>query len=219
VMPGDTKVVSKLIELMLFPTFAEFAQRNGFKMILPREQNHYPDLTFIDEQGDAFAVDLKTTYRVTPTEANTMTLGAFTGYFRLRTSSKNTTIPYGQYKAHIVFGVLYSRIEEALPEETRFSLDNFETMPSVIHDLAFFAQPKGKIASATPGSGNTKNIGAIKNVESIVNGRGPFSSLGEQMFDLYWMNYMTLDMARAVDLPRPPYRDLLTFQQHFNRGI
>jgi hypothetical protein len=46
---GDTKVVSKLIELMLFPYFVAFAEKYSYKMVLSREQNHYPDITFIDE--------------------------------------------------------------------------------------------------------------------------------------------------------------------------
>src|SRR5438874_201774 len=56
---SDTKVVSKLIELMLFPHFVAFSQVNGYRLVLSREQNHYPDLTFIDSTGHKFAVDLK----------------------------------------------------------------------------------------------------------------------------------------------------------------
>jgi hypothetical protein len=77
-MPGDTKVVSKIVELMLLPTFAEFARELGCKLVLPREQNHYPDLTFIFPDGTSFAVDMKTTYRIDDKTVNTMTLGAFT---------------------------------------------------------------------------------------------------------------------------------------------
>jgi hypothetical protein len=90
---GDTKVVSKLIELMLFPYFVAFAEKNQLKVVLSREQNHYPDLTFVNERGKRFAVDLKSTYRTSATTVNSMTLGAFTGYFRDRQSMKNTTFP------------------------------------------------------------------------------------------------------------------------------
>jgi hypothetical protein len=47
----DTKVVSKLIELMLFPYFLAFAERHNLKVLPTPEQNYYPDLTFIDENG------------------------------------------------------------------------------------------------------------------------------------------------------------------------
>ena len=43
----DTKVVSKIIELMMFPALQKFAKENGFEMVLSVEQNHYPDVTFI----------------------------------------------------------------------------------------------------------------------------------------------------------------------------
>lgn len=41
---SDTKVVSKLIELMLFPYFVNFARKHDFKLVFSREQNHYPDI-------------------------------------------------------------------------------------------------------------------------------------------------------------------------------
>lgn len=39
------------------------------------------------------------------------------------------------------------------------------------------------------GSGNTANIGSIKNIYDIVSENGIFSKLGESWFDDYWMNY------------------------------
>lgn len=102
---SDTKVVSKLIELMLFPHFVNFAKKHNLVLVLSREQNHYPDMTFIDEKGHKFAVDLKSTYRTSSDRVSTMTLGAFTGYFRHRESSKNATFPYGEYSGHFVLGL------------------------------------------------------------------------------------------------------------------
>ena len=43
----DTKVVSKIIELMMFPVIQKFAKENNYDMIFSAEQNHYPDVTFI----------------------------------------------------------------------------------------------------------------------------------------------------------------------------
>jgi|LWDU01.1.fsa_nt_gi hypothetical protein len=113
----DTKVISKVIELMLFPKFLEFAQRNNLQLKLSPHQNYYPDITFIDSDGKKYAVDLKSTYRATPTKVNGMTLGAFTGYFRNRQSSKNTLYPYGEYHKHYVFGIMYSRTDISNIEE------------------------------------------------------------------------------------------------------
>ena len=62
----DTKIVSKVLELLLFPMFVEFAETNGLKIDLCPQQNFYPDLTFTHEtSGRKFAVDIKSTYRRT----------------------------------------------------------------------------------------------------------------------------------------------------------
>lgn len=211
---ADTKVVSKLIELMLFPKFLQFADRYGYKLVLSREQNHYPDMTFVDDDGCRYAVDLKSTYRTGTDTVNTMTLGAFTGYFRVRESNKNTTFPYGTYLGHFVLGVIYSRTTIKIRELEAHSLDELEQIPSVVRDLEFFAQPKYRIAKDQPGSGNTKNIGAVNRRASLVEGTGPFADLGEEVFDDYWMYYLTADMARAVELDRPPYSNLSSYLRY-----
>jgi len=208
---ADTKVVSKLIELMLFPHFVAFADKYGFRIVLAQEQNHYPDLTFIDADDYKFAVDLKSTYRITPETANTMTLGAFTGYFRNRESRKNITFPYREYAGHFVLGVIYSRTELEIDELKVHNVDQLEEVPSVVKDLRFFVQPKHRIAKDQPGSGNTKNIGAVTRIADLINGTGPFAELGEGVFDDYWMYYLTRDMARAVELEKPPYGSLATY--------
>jgi len=41
----------------------------------------------------------------------------------------------------------------------------------------------------------------------LVNGNGMFAPHGEEVFDDYWMNYLTQDMARAID-SSVPYRNL-----------
>jgi len=35
--------------------------------------------------------------------------------------------------------------------------------------------------------------------------------LGEEVFDDYWMYYLTTDMARALELDKPPYVNLATY--------
>ena len=44
----DTKLVSKVLELLLFPMFVEFAKKYELEMELSPQQNFYPDLTFQD---------------------------------------------------------------------------------------------------------------------------------------------------------------------------
>lgn len=203
----DTKVVSKIIELMLFPVLSRFAVKRSYKIILCEHQNHYPDMTFVLPDGTKFALDLKSTYRVSANIVNGFTLGAFTGYFRQRKSTKNITFPYEQYAGHFVLGVIYSRSSEAIDESRVYTLDELEDIVSVVRDFTFLLQEKWLIASTRPGSGNTKNIGSVRSIRDLVEGNGPFVPHGREVFDHYWRNYLTRDMAQAID-SEVPYRNL-----------
>lgn len=215
----DTKVVSKVIELLLIPAFEKFANNNNLDLLLPPQQNFYPDLTFVSkDSGEKFAVDIKSTFKDSKNKIKSMTLGAFTGYFRNRDWTKNTTFPYKDYSSHIVLGVIYSQSEVNPNEKAVYSIDELEKIESVIRDFQFFVQPKYKIASARPGSGNTKNIGAVDNIDKLVNGEGVFSDLGEEIYDDYWMYYLTNDMAKALETTRP-YINLKTYLEYKKKGI
>ncbi len=206
-LTGDTKVVSKLIELMLFPLLFDFAQQHGYELIVGEHQNYYPDISLIVENGTKIAIDLKSTYRLDKERVNGFTLGAFTGYFRDRSSSKNTTFPYGDYAAHFVLGIIYTRMDEFIDYRQVYSLDDLLSIASVVKDFEFLLQEKWRLASDRPGSGNTKNIGSIKEIQALLEGQGPFAAYGEAIFDDYWMNYLTVDMARAID-STVPYHNL-----------
>lgn len=215
----DTKIVSKVLELLLFPMFVEFAEKHGFDLQLCPQQNFYPDLTLTHRRTKKrYAIDIKSTYRTSPTEVNGMTLGAFTGYFRNRESSKNTLYPYSRYAAHFVLGVIYSQCDEVADERRQFALADLERIPSVIRDFQFFVQPKYRIASARPGSGNTKNIGAVTKIAELVAGDGLFAKLGEEVYDDYWMYYLTRDMAKELGVPRP-YTNLESYYEYKKRGL
>ena len=140
----DTKVISKILELLLFPKLNLFANENNLVMILSREQNFYPDFTLIDTDGEKYAVDIKSTYRKGDNTVNGMTLGAFTGYFRDMKSNKNITFPYNEYRNHLIFGIIYTRTSENSNQRRVFSLDDLINIPSVIHDIKFFVQEKYK---------------------------------------------------------------------------
>lgn len=215
----DTKIISKVLELLLFPMFVEFAKANNLQIELCPQQNFYPDLTFIHvPTGKKFAVDIKSTYRTSATEVNGMTLGAFTGYFRNRDSNKNTLYPYNQYSGHFVLGVIYSKCDDVADERKQFSLADLQEIPSVIKDFQFFAQSKYRIASSRPGSGNTKNIGSIIKIDQLIKGTGPFATLGEEVYDDYWMFYLTRDMSQALATHRP-YTNLTTYLKYKKKGI
>lgn len=215
----DTKITSKVLELLLFPLLVEFAKSNDLRIEMSPHQNFYPDLTFIHEaSGGKFAVDIKSTYRTDGAHVNGMTLGAFTGYFRKRDTAKNTLYPYGQYSGHFVLGVIYSKCDGVIDERKTFTLDNLPEIPSVIKGFQFFAQPKFRVASARPGSGNTKNIGSVTEIDRLAGGHGPFAKLGEEVYDDYWMFYLTRDKAQAAGIDRP-YTNLKEYLAYKERGV
>jgi hypothetical protein len=189
---------------MLFPVVARFAKTHGLRMVLSEYQNYYPDVSLVASDGTRIALDMKSTYRTGPDTVNRFTLGAFTGYFRHRKESKNITFPYDDYAAHFVLGTIYTRCDAAIDESRVFSIDEISSIVSVVKDFQFLLREKWRIASAQPGSGNTKNIGSVR---ALLEGKGPFAALGEEVFDDYWMNYLTADMARAID-SHVPYSNL-----------
>ena len=191
---SDTKIVSKILEIHLFPQILAFAQVNGYKVVLAEHQNYYPDISFVksDDESIRFAVDFKTTYRNPgkPHLCNGFTLGSHGEYFVNRTSRKNIQFPYSSYSGHFCLGIIYDRADNATIDETRIhGIDELKAITSVVKNFDFFVAEKWKIAGDRGGSGNTANIGSIQNIADIVNGRGMFSKLGESWFDDYWTNY------------------------------
>jgi hypothetical protein len=186
--------VSKILEIHLFPQILAFAQNNGYKIVLAEHQNYYPDISLVkaDDESVKFAVDFKTTYRKpeNPQVCNGFTLGSHGKYFSDRLSKKNIQFPYSSYSGHFCLGIIYDRAEGATIDETRVRrIEELKSITSVVSNFDFFVAEKWKIASDKQGAGNTANIGSIKNIADIVNGRGMFSKLGESWFDDYWMNY------------------------------
>jgi hypothetical protein len=61
----DTKVLSKVLELLMFPVIARFADEHDYRIVLARAQNHYPDISLVSvsDESICYAVDVKTTYR------------------------------------------------------------------------------------------------------------------------------------------------------------
>ncbi len=64
---ADTKIISKILEIQLFPKFLAFAEATGYDLVLAEHQNWYPDISFVKKSDPSikFAVDIKTTYRLT----------------------------------------------------------------------------------------------------------------------------------------------------------
>lgn len=213
---NDTKVVSKIIEILLIPRLDRFAKKNGLELELPSKQNFYPDLTFKDKDGHLFAVDFKSSY-YEGGSVNGLTLGSYWGYFRERDTIKNMDHTYNSYSSHTVLGMLYKQSVIGPNEKNVYSVDELAAIHSVIEKFVFFVQPKWKIANDIPGSGNTRNIGGITNIEKLMNGQGPFAELGEEVFDDYWMGYFNKVDARTAGIGTPRYKNLETYKEYLRK--
>ncbi|MCO5250380.1 MAG: restriction endonuclease [Candidatus Kapabacteria bacterium] len=218
---SDTKIVSKILEIHIFPQILQFADSIGYNIILAEKQNWYPDLTFVNKKNEdvKFALDIKTTFRRNNKTAG-FTLGSHGGYFKERDKDKNIQFPYSQYTGHYCLGVIYTRTDFAddisnteiyqvkeLQEEYETpnkkvgqrevtTVKNLKSITSVIKNFDFFAAEKWKIASDKQGSGNTANIGSILDIDDLKNENGIFSQLGEEWFDEYWINHGTATMVK-----------------------
>jgi hypothetical protein len=94
---------------------------------------------------------------------------------------------------HYCLGIIYSRVDGSTIDETKiYTTDDLHSISSVVKDFQFFVVEKWKIASDKGGSGNTANIGSIKNIQDIIHGKGMFHKLGEKWFDDYWINYNSI---------------------------
>ena len=191
---SDTKIVSKILEIHIFPKILAFAEKHGFAVVLAEHQNYYPDISLVHKNNESlkFAIDFKTTYRnpEKPWLCNGFTLGSHGKYFQDRESTKNIQFPYGSYSGHFCLGIIYDRAEGATIDETKpYPIDELHSITSVISNIQFFIAEKWRIASDKGGSGNTANIGSIQRIECILSGSGMFSRLGEDWFDDYWMNF------------------------------
>lgn len=199
---ADTKIVSKILEIHLFPKLLEFANQYNYRIVLAEQQNYYPDLSFVhaDDESIKFAVDLRTTYRLpdNPEFCNGFTLGSHGQYFVNRKSNKNIQFPYSEYLGHFCLGVIYSRSGSEKSDEIRtYKLDELKSITSVISKFEFFVHEKWEIASDYQGSSNTANTGSITKISDILEGNGVFKKLGEKWFDEYWINYGKIQITRS----------------------
>lgn len=239
---SDTKIVSKILEIHIFPQILQFADSIGYKIILAEKQNWYPDLTLVNKKNEKvkFAIDIKTTFRRNDKTAG-FTLGSHGGYFKERDKDKNIQFPYNQYTGHYCLGVIYTRtdVSEDLSETEIYQVEDLQeeyetpnkkvgqrkvttvkhlkSITSVIKDFDFFAAEKWKIASDKQGSGNTANIGSIVDIADLKNGNGIFSKLGEEWFDEYWINHGSATMVKdgkAVKITN--LKDFLEFKGKTN---
>jgi len=57
----------------------------------------------------------------------------------------------------------------------------------------------------------------IIDIDKLMNGKGVCAELGEEVYDDYWMYYLTKDMAQALEISRP-YTNLKSYLEYKQRG-
>ncbi|WP_438862373.1 type II restriction endonuclease [Neptunicella sp.] len=209
---SDTKVLSTVFELFSRPIIQQFADENGYDVIEPTVQNHYPDFTLQKSDNDKrkIAIDVKTTYRNKSNGRFKYTLGGYTSF--LRNNTKNIVFPFDEYKEHWVMGFVYTRV--ALKKAAEYKIYNTDEMEDIAlpyKDVKTFFQQKWKISGDKAGSGNTTNIGSISGcIEDFCMGNGPF--LSEDEFIDYWRHY-----ERTAKLRAGKYFDIESYRNWKNR--
>ena len=199
---SDTKLISKVFELVTTPIILYIADSRNLKVIVSDRQTVYPDFTFIMPDKSKIALDVKSAYRKNGDRAG-FTLGSYTGY--LRNPTKNIMFPYNEYKEHWILGFIYSRVDDV--EADIIPISKMDEIEPVIKDIEIIVQPKYKISSERPGSGNTANIGSITEIERLEKGEGPFARYGEEVFEDYWRNFMQRKIASDRG-KQQPYRNI-----------
>ncbi len=214
----DTKVISSVFELIAAPIIEETARLHNLEVIYTTSQTVYPDFTLVGEKltGRRIAIDVKSTYRRFYQKGQKyrcgFTLGSYTSF--LRNNTKNIAFPYSDYLEHWIIGFIYTRETDGFTTGIK-SIEDIDSIIPAIRDVEFLVKEKYCLASDQPGSGNTTNIGSITDPELLKEGKGPFATLGNEVFGDYWRNYQTAGMAQRLGQARP-YTNLseyLTWKQ------
>ena len=186
----DSKIIGRIFEMITQPVLEKIASEHNMILKTPKSQTVYPDFVMMtsEEANDKVAVDIKTTYIKHENSSIKFTLGSYGSY--MRNNTKNIEYCYTDYAKHFVIGFVYKR-NDAAQESRVYDYEDRSKIVCPFYDVRYFIQEKYKIAGDKPGSGDTENIGSFvtKSFDDLKNGRGPFSILGEEVFDLYWKYY------------------------------
>lgn len=186
----DSKIIGRIFEMFAQPILEQIASENRYILKTPKSQNFYPDFIMMKSEHleEKIAIDIKTTYITTDQPTIKFTLGSFNSY--MRNNTKNIEYRYTDYSKHYVVGFVYKRNDAAQESRVYDYEDRFQ-IAFPYGNVRYFIQEKYKIAGDKPGSGNTENIGSFptKRFADLKEGKGPFSELGQDVFDIYWKNY------------------------------
>jgi len=182
-VPSDSRAISAIFEQLVVERIKPIAQKYGC-ILEEGGGREYPDITLRNIPGleGKIAIDVKTSRKKSANTIGGFTIWTYLGYFRTPDKKVGTIrYPYGDYDQHWIIGVCYEfeTYEEKIGHlvEKKFR----------ITDIDIIIQEKWRIASRQTGSGTTKHICSITNIEDLKAGRGEFSS--QEEFLEYWRSY------------------------------
>lgn len=209
----DSKIIGRVFEILAQPVLEALAEEYGLTIETPASQTVYPDFVLMDDTSsrEKIAVDIKTTYVTSDRSQIKFTLGSFGSY--MRNNTKNIAYKYTDYAKHYVIGFVYTRNGFA-QESQVFEFEDRTSIETPYTNVKYFIQEKYRISGDKPGSGNTENIGSIKSrdLNDFVNGNSPFTTLGEDIYDLYWSNYPPYRSTNKAYTSLPEFLDWLPKQ-------
>ena len=183
----DSKILGRIFEMYTQPIIKAIADKHNLILKTPEAQTRYPDFILMDKEDSTnkIAIDIKSTYIKSDNSTIQFTLGSHTSY--MQNNTKNIEYQYTDYSKHYVVGFIYKRNGKS-QESQIVKYINRKQIELPFFNIKFFVQEKFKIAGVNYASGNTKNIGSFKtkNISDLEKGNGPFSSLGNDVFELYW---------------------------------
>lgn len=206
----DSKIIGRIFEMYAQPILEKIADKHGMILTTPESQTVYPDFIMMSSKDskEKIAIDIKTTYIDSDQSTIKFTLGSYGSY--MRNNTKNIEFEYTDYSKHYVIGFVYKRNGQA-QESQVFDYADRDKIVFPFYDVKYFIQEKYKIAGDKPGSGNTENIGSFstKRFRDLQEGKGPFTELGVDVFDIYWKYY---PKYRSVE---KSYSSLIEFVEWF----
>lgn len=196
----DTKLISKIFELVSIPIITKAVTPYVISWEIEERQTVYPDLTLIlaGSLPNKIAIDIKSTYRKGSTAG--FTLGSYTAYLR-PPFTKNISYSYNDYQEHWIVGFIYDRVPGVKPNIVDISA--LDKVVAPIKNVEVINWQKWQLASDKPGSGNTANIGSVRSLEALQEGRGTFTQFGErgkEVFENYWRRFDWKQPRKYTDL-------------------
>jgi hypothetical protein len=195
----DTKVLSTIFEAFARPLVYEIAEAHDLEVWEARAQNSYPDFTLMSDRDDQakIAVDVKTTYRDSPSDRVSFTLGSYRSFIQPGNETRGIEFPYSEYAEDWIVGYIYQRVEPTEVPAHVYSLDDIGEIPAPYEAVEVFARQKWEIAGEIAGSGNTANIGSIRgDIDHFRHGDPVFRD--KQEFLAYWRGYRRTAAERAT---------------------